>query len=82
MSEYFHLGHAEEVPLDEVDSPATQVYYLPMHAVHKEDSTTSKLQIVFNASASTASGTSLNNHRLVGPSVHPRLIDVLLRFRR
>ena len=38
MREYFKLGHAEQVPLDEVDSPATEVYYLPMHAVQKEDS--------------------------------------------
>jgi len=82
MREYFDLGHAEQVPSDEVDSPATEVYYLPMHAVHKEDSTTSKLRIVFDASASTDSGTSLNNHLLVGPTVHPPLIDVLLRFRR
>ena len=53
-----------------------------MRAVHKEDSTTSKLRIVFDASASTASGTSLNNHLLVGSSVHSPLVDVLLRFRR
>ena len=82
MGEYFHLGHAKQVPLDEVDSPATEVYYLPMQAVHRDDSTTSKLGNVFNASASTASGTSLNSHLLVGTSVHPALIDVLLRFRR
>ena len=53
-----------------------------MHAVHKDDSTTSKLRIVFDASASTTSGTSLNDHLLVGPTVHPPLIDALLKFRR
>ena len=82
MHEYFNLGHAEQVPLNKVDSPASEVYYLPMHAVHKDDSTTSKLRIVFDASASTTSGTSLNDHLLVGPTVHPSLIDVLLKFRR
>ena len=25
MREYFNLGHAEQVPLDKVDSPATEV---------------------------------------------------------
>ena len=53
MREYFNLGHAERVPLDEVDSPTTEVYYLPMHAVHKEDSTISKLRIVFDTSVNT-----------------------------
>ena len=66
--------------MEEVDSPNTEVYYLPMHAVHKEDSTTSKLRIVFDASAKTTSGTSLNDHLLIGPTVHLLLIDVLLRF--
>ena len=51
-----------------------------MHAVHKKDSTTSKLRIVFDGSASTALSPSLNNHLLVEPSVHTPLIDVLLRF--
>ena len=82
MREFFKMGHAEQVPLDEFDSSAMEVYYLPMHAVRKEDSTISKLRIVFYLSASTASGTSLNNHLLVGPSVHHPLIDVLLKFRR
>ena len=81
MHEYFQKGHAEQIPLEEVDSPHGEVYYLPMHAVHKEDSTASKLRIVFDASAKTLSGTSLNDHLLVGPTVHPPLVDVLLRFR-
>ena len=82
MHEYFEKGHAEQVPLEELDNPRGEVYYLPMHAVHKEESTTSKLRIVFDASAKTTSGTSLNDHLLVGPTVHPPLVDILLGFRR
>ena len=82
IHEYFEMGHAEHVPQEEVDSPHLEAYYLPMHAVHKEESTTSKLRVVFDASARTTSGSSLNDHLLVGPTVHPSLIDVLLRFRR
>ena len=74
MREYFTMGHAERVPLVEVDSPGKEMYYLPMHAVHKEDSTTSKLRVVFDASAKTASGTSMNDHLLVGSTIHPPLI--------
>ena len=36
---------------------------------------------MFDASAKSASGVSLNDMLLVGPTVHPPLIDVLLRFR-
>ena len=53
-----------------------------MHAAHKEDSTTSKLRIVFDASAKTTPGTSLNDHLVVGPTVYPALVDILLRFRK
>ena len=53
--EYFEMGHAEQVPNVEVDSPRTEVYYFLVHAVHKEDSTPSKLSVVFDASAKAAS---------------------------
>ena len=53
-----------------------------MHAVRKETSSTSKIRVVFDASATTASGTSLNDHLLVGPTVHSSLIDVLIWFRQ
>ena len=68
--------------MKELDSLHEEVYYLPMHAMHKEDSTTNKLRIVFDASAKMTSGTSLNDHLLVGPTVHPPLVDILLWFRK
>ena len=53
VKEYFTTGHAEQALLAEVDSPRTELSYLPMHAVHKEHSTTSKVyvRVVFDASA-------------------------------
>ena len=53
-----------------------------MHVVRKDSSMTSKVRIVFDASAKTASGASLNDQLLVAPMVHvhPTLSDVLLRF--
>ena len=56
-------------------------HLMPMHAVCKDSSTTTKLSVVFDASAKSTSRSSLNDQLLVGPMVHPRLIDVLLRFR-
>ena len=52
-----------------------------MHAVYKASSMTTKVRAVFDASAKSSTGISLNNTLLVGPTVHPLLIDVLLRFR-
>ena len=48
-----------------------------MHAVWKEESTTTKLR---DASMKTSSGCSLNDTLMVGPTVHPPLVDVILRF--
>ena len=80
MNEYMDLKHAELVP--EAEYKHTQeTFYLPMHAVRKEESTTTKLRVVFNASAKSSTSSSLNDSLLVGPTIHPPLIDVLLRFR-
>lgn len=76
------MKHAEPVPGDEQDRQCSEIFYLPMHAVRKEDSSTSKLRIVFDASAKSTSGTSLNDQLLVGPTVHASLVDVLIRFRQ
>ena len=81
MREYFDMEHAELVPVADLQKPTKDVFYLPMHTVRKEDSTTTKLRVVFDASAKSASGTSLNDLLMVGPTVHPTLVDVLLRFR-
>ena len=65
----------------DLEKPTHSVFYLHMHAVKKESSTTMKIQAVFDASAKSSSNVSLNNILLVCPTVHSSLIDVLLRFR-
>ncbi|XP_064405765.1 uncharacterized protein LOC135350852 [Halichondria panicea] len=81
MNEYMDLKHAECVPEADMHKPSQETFYLPMHAVRKEESTTTKLRVVFDASAKSSNGISLNDSLLVGPTIHPPLIDVLLRFR-
>ena len=47
MKEYFDFEHAELVPPEDLNKPVQDVFYMPMHAVRKEASTTTKLQVVF-----------------------------------
>ena len=82
VQEYFDMGHTELVLVAGLSKPGNEVYYFPMHMAHKETSSTSKLLVVFDISARTAFSTSLNDHLLFGPMVHPSIIDVLLRFQR
>ena len=51
MEEYFKENHAELVPASEMEKPVSDVFYLPMHAVYKESSSTTKVRAVFDASA-------------------------------
>ena len=80
MNEYFEKEHAEQVSLDDLEKPSQDVFYLSSHAVKKESSTTTKIRAVFDASAKSSTGVSLNDTLLVGPTIHPPLLDVLLRF--
>ena len=52
--------------------------YMPMHAVKKDSSVTTKLRVVFDASAKTSTDVSLNDTLMVGPTLHSSLVDVLL----
>ena len=81
IQEYFSLGHAEPVPSGDLEKPVEETFYMPVRAVYKESSTTTKVRAVFDASAKSATGVSLNDTLLVGPTIHPPLVDVLLLFR-
>ncbi|XP_075167836.1 uncharacterized protein LOC142239998 [Haematobia irritans] len=78
MDEYSMLGHMSLV----TNIPkSVKTYFLPHHCVHKEDSTTTKLRVVFDGSAKTTTGFSLNDTLHSGPTIQPKLFDTLLRFR-
>ena len=81
MNGFIDAGHLERVPSDELFKLPHDVYYLPHHHVVKESSTTTKLRIVFDASAVTTNGTSLNDSLMTGPTLQDNLCDILLRFR-
>jgi Pao retrotransposon peptidase len=82
MSDYQTLGHMEAVPTDQLDKPCSEVYYIPHHAVMKASSSTTKLRVVFDASAKSSSGVALNDKLMVGPKLQEDIAPLLIRFRK
>ena len=78
LREYQSLGHMSDVT-DTHDE--TVGYYLPHHGVVKESSSTTKLRVVFDGSAKTSTGISLNDTLMIGPKIQEDLISIILRFR-
>ncbi|XP_017791920.1 PREDICTED: uncharacterized protein LOC108573940 [Habropoda laboriosa] len=78
IQEYLDLGHMSEVMVDNTDHHG---YYLPHHGVIKTTSQTIKLRVVFDGSAQSSTGVSLNNALHTGPKIQEDLLYILLRFR-
>ena len=54
MEEYLKFGHAELVPVADLQKPDYESFYLPIHVVLKELSTMTKACAVFDASAKSS----------------------------
>ena len=78
FNEFVEKGFAEEVM---EDSEPDACHYLPGHAVFREESVTTKTRIVFNASAVSGTGRSLNQCLFQGQCLLPDLVKVIIRFR-
>ncbi|GBN80229.1 hypothetical protein AVEN_195410-1 [Araneus ventricosus] len=79
MQEYEALGHMELVT--DNNEPSTS-YYLPHHWVFKPDKTSTKLRFVFNASALSSNGLSLNDIQMNGCLSQEDLFSITLRFHK
>ena len=69
VEDYLQQDIAEDVPRDAPTDNAT--YYLPHHAVLREDKVTTKLRVVFDASSHENGSPSLNDCLLTGPNLNP-----------
>ncbi|XP_055840984.1 uncharacterized protein LOC129908495 [Episyrphus balteatus] len=78
MKEYQELGHMSEVNIREINEP---YYFMPHLCVQKPDSSTTKLRVVFDASAKTSANLSLNDILHTGPTIQDDVFTMLLRFR-
>ncbi|XP_028031094.1 uncharacterized protein LOC114243702, partial [Bombyx mandarina] len=78
MREYSELSHLSESP---IINPNTS-YFLCHHAVFKDSSESTKIRVVFDGSAPTSSGYSVNDLFLVGPNIQDSLFSILIRARQ
>ncbi|XP_014226809.1 uncharacterized protein LOC106652395 [Trichogramma pretiosum] len=76
MQEYINTGHMSLIHDETIPG-----YYMPHHAVMKESSNTTKVRVVFDASAKSSNGVSLNDRLMIGPTIQAKLFSHLLRFR-
>ncbi|XP_036148390.1 uncharacterized protein LOC118647475 [Monomorium pharaonis] len=76
IDEYKRLNH-----ISLVNSPEDDGFYMPHHAVVKNSSNTTKVRVVFDASAKSKNGVSLNDALMIGPTLQDKIFTHLIRFR-
>ncbi|KYN24375.1 hypothetical protein ALC57_04022 [Trachymyrmex cornetzi] len=80
LQDYNELGHMGH--MTKKDSHNENIaHYLPHHCVIRTESLTTKVRVIFDASAVTDNNISLNDIQLVGPALQDDLFAILLRFR-
>ena len=82
ISEQEKSGIVQKVQVEKPTIPGT-VHYLPHREVIRMDRETTKLRVVYDASAKSNKGEdpSLNDCLYAGPALTPLIFDILLRFR-
>ena len=78
MEDYERLGHMSIVSKPALEFPH---YFIPHHCVLRPTSSSTKLRVVFDASAKTTTQKSLNDLLFVGPTIQDDLLIQVLRFR-
>ncbi|XP_064470007.1 uncharacterized protein LOC135384748 [Ornithodoros turicata] len=81
IREYLLSGVAERVSHDAHNNDQAHIYYMPHHAVIREDRITTKVRIVFDASSHDDFTRSLNDNLDPGPNLNPSILSLLLNFR-
>ncbi|UYV74134.1 hypothetical protein LAZ67_11002214 [Cordylochernes scorpioides] len=81
MMEYLSLNHMELIPKKERDKPSDKCYYIPHHCVLRDQSSTTKLRVVFDASCKTSNNYSLNDFLHTGPKLQHDIFNILVKFR-
>lgn len=61
--------------------PSSSGNIIPHHCVIRPESSTTKLRVVFDASAKTSNGTSLNDIVYTGPKLQNDIVDIITSLR-
>lgn len=77
IDSYLEKGIAETANFE----PNSICYFMPHQAVIREDKTTTKLRVVFDASSHSSESISLNDCLHTGPNLNPDVLSILLKFR-
>ncbi|KYN13986.1 hypothetical protein ALC57_13816 [Trachymyrmex cornetzi] len=78
MKEYIELKHMKRADYSQGDKIRN---FLPHHAVTKNDRTTTKIRVVFDASSKNLRSISLNDVLYKGPTLQSDLFTIVVRFR-
>ena len=82
MNDYINMKVVEKVTdLNAQDPGRKDVYFLPHRAVYDALRLSTKCRIVFDASAKTGTGKSLNDCLVCGPALQLSILAIELRFR-
>ncbi|KAL0829566.1 hypothetical protein ABMA28_003077 [Loxostege sticticalis] len=82
IDEFVELGHAKYVDISSYNLDEQAVFFMPHHPVFNENSETTKLRVVFDASMQTyPEKISLNHVLLNGAVVQQDLFSILVLFR-
>ena len=77
LHEQLDKGIIERV--EDSDETPGMIHYLPHHAVIRQDKETTKVRVVYDASA-RSNGPSLNDCLHTGPKFNQKILEILLRF--
>jgi hypothetical protein len=81
MNEYIHLGHMTLTGIIQNVIDDSSRCFLPHHAVFKSDGNADKIRVVFDGSARTSTGVSLNETLDAGPKILNDIFPILIKFR-
>lgn len=78
IQEYLEMGHMRKS-----DAPDHKLaIYLPHHAIIRDDKDTTKVRVVYDASAKGKNGKSLNDTMMIGPVLQPDLRSLINSWRK
>lgn len=81
MQEMLDMGHMIQIPRHLHKDTSENAFYMPILSVFRKDAVTTKLRNVFNASAKSSNGTTLNDQILPGPKLQTHIFDVVTKSR-